>query len=139
MKRYLLDTSLIAAFLHGRPTALTLIEPFVRNGQATTSILVYGEVIEYLKGLPTFTTYKMRLQRLFELNQITSYPLTYPILERYADIRRTLRPLNKLIGDIDTLIAATALDHDLTLLTIDTDYDRVPHLKWQLVNLKKAA
>ena len=139
MKRYLLDTSLIAAFLHGRPTALTLIEPFVRNGQATTSILVYGEVIEYLKGLPTFTTYKMRLQRLFELNQITSYPLTYPILERYADIRRTLRPLNKLIGDIDTLIAATALDHDLTLLTIDTNYDRVPHLKWQLVNLKKAA
>src|SRR6266480_3541743 len=139
MKRYLLDTSLIAAFLHGRPTALTLIEPFVRNGQATTSILVYGEVIEYLKGLPTFTTYKMRLQRLFELNQITSYPLTYPILERYADIRRTLRPLNKLIGDIDTLIAATALEHDLTLLTIDTDFDRVPHLKWKLVNLKKAA
>jgi len=139
MKRYLLDTSLIAAFLHGRPTALTLIDPLVRNGQATTSILVYGEVIEYLKGLPTFTTYQMRLQKLFALNQITPYPLTYPILERYADIRRTLRPLNKLIGDIDTLIAATALAHDLTLLTIDTDYDRVPHLKWQFVNLKKAA
>ena len=138
MKRYLLDTSLIAAFLHGRPTALTLIEPFVRNGQATTSILVYGEVIEYLKGLPTFTTYKMRLQRLFELNQITSYPLTYPILERYADLRRTLRPQHKEIGDVDTLIAATALEHDLTLLTIDTDYDRVPQLQYKLVDLKKA-
>ena len=139
MKRYLLDTSLIAAFLHGRPTALALIDPLVRDGQATTSILVYGEVIEYLKGLPTFSTYKMRLQKLFELNQITPYSLTYPILERYADIRRTLRTRNTLIGDIDTLIAATALEHDLTLLTIDTDYDRVPNLKWQLVNLKKAA
>lgn len=139
MKRYLLDTSLISAFLHGRPPALTLIEPLVRNGQATTSILVYGEVIEYLKGLPTFTTHKMRLQRLFDLNQITPYPLTYPILEHYADIRRTLRPLNALIGDIDTLLAATALEHDLTLLTIDTDFDRVPDLQWQLVDLKKAA
>ena len=139
MKRYLLDTSLVAAFLHGRPTALALIEPLVRNGQATTSILVYGEVIEYLKGLPAFKDYKARLQKLFELNQITPYPLTYPILDRYADIRRSLRPLHKEIGDIDTLIAATTLEHDLTLLTIDTDYDRVPHLKWQLVNLKKAA
>src|SRR5437773_295682 len=139
MKRYLLDTSLIAAFLHGRPNALTLIGPLVRDGQATTSILVYAEVVEYLKGLPTFPLYKMRLQQLFQLNQITPYHLTYPILERYADIRRILRPRGELIGDIDTLIAATALEYDLTLLTIDTDYDRVPDLKWQLVNLKNAA
>lgn len=73
-----------------------------RFGQATTSILVYGEVIEYLKGLPTYTKYKVRLQKLFELNQITPYPLTYPILERYADICRTLRPKRQDIGDIDT-------------------------------------
>ena len=139
MKRYLLDTSLVAAFLHGRPTALALIAPLVRQEQAKTSILVYGEVIEYLKGLPTFQEHKTRLQKLFALNQITPYPLTYPILERYADIRRTLRPQGKEIGDIDTLIAATALEHDLTLVTIDTDYDRVPQLKWELVNLKKAA
>ena len=138
MKRYLLDTSLVAAFLHGRPHALTLIEPLVRNGQAGTSMLVYGEVIEYLKGLPTFLEYKARLQQLFALKQITPYPLTYPILERYADIRRTLRPLHQDIGDIDALIAATALEEDLILLTIDRDYERVPHLKWELVKVKGA-
>src|SRR5438045_2278552 len=138
MKRYLLDTSLIAAFLHGRPTALALIEPLVRNGQATTSILVYGEVIEYLKGLPAFIEYKARLQKLFELNQITPYPLTYKILERYADIRRTLRPLHKEIGDIDTLIAATALEENMTLMTLDRHYERVRDLKWELINLKAA-
>jgi predicted nucleic acid-binding protein len=116
MKHYLLDTSLVAAFLHGRPNALALIEPLVRNGQAATSILVYGEVIEYLKGLPTFREYKARLQRLFQLEQMVPYPLTYAILERYADIRRTLRPLHKEIGDIDTLIAATALEENMTLM-----------------------
>src|SRR5436305_6595039 len=139
MKGYLLDTSLVAAFLHGRPHILALIEPLVKKRQAGTSMLVYGEVIEYLKGLPAFPEYKVRLQKLFDLNQITPYPLTYPILEHYADIRRTLRPLHKEIGDIDTLIAATALEENLTILTIDCDYERVPGLKYELVNLKKEA
>jgi hypothetical protein len=33
MKGYLLDTSLVAAFLHGRPHILTLLEPLVINRQ----------------------------------------------------------------------------------------------------------
>lgn len=138
MKRYLLDTALVAAFLHGRPKAVELITPLVKQGEAATSILVYGEVIEYLKGLPIFGEYKGKLQQLFRLKQITPYPLTYPILERYADIRRFLRPLHKDIGDIDTLIAATALEEHLTLVTVDRDFDRVPDLNVELVNLKAA-
>ena len=95
-------------------------------------------MIEYLKGLAAFAEYKTRLQKLFQLGQITPYPLTYPILETYADIRRQLRqPQGKgLIGDIDTLIAATALDRKLVVLTTDRDFSRVPHLKWELINLK---
>jgi len=40
-------------------------------------------------------------------------------MELYADIRRQLRPPHgpKLIGDVDTLIAATAMRQDLTLIT----------------------
>lgn len=33
-----------------------------------------------------------------------------------------------LIGDIDTLIAATALEHGLILVTTDSDFGRVPGL-----------
>ncbi len=138
MKRYLLDTSLVAAFLHGRKHVIELLDPWVRKQEAATSILVYGEVIEYLKGLADYSRYQARLQRLFTLEQITPYPLTYPILERYADIRRALRPQHKDIGDIDTLIAATALEHNLTLVTIDRDFDRVPNLKLEVTNLKAA-
>src|SRR2546425_1910663 len=138
MRRYLLDTSAVAAFLHGRPKAVELITPWVKNSEVATSILVYGEVVEYLKGLTTFGTYKAKLQTLFRLKQVAPYPLTYAILEQYADIRRTLRPQHKDIGDIDTLIAATALEHHFTLVTIDRDFERVPHLKTKLVNLKAA-
>ncbi len=49
-------------------------------------------------------------------------------MQRYADLRRQLRlPRGQgLIGDIDTLIAATALESDLTLVTTDGDFGRVP-------------
>jgi len=68
------------------------------------------------------------------------YFLTYSILERYAEIRRALRPPYGpgLIGDIDTLIAATALERNLTIVTTDSDYERVPDLKVQRVSLKRS-
>ncbi|MGZ3673528.1 MAG: type II toxin-antitoxin system VapC family toxin [Ktedonobacterales bacterium] len=40
-----------------------------------------------------------------------------------------------LIGDMDTMIAATALAHDLTLITMDSDFTRVPDLSHQVVTL----
>jgi predicted nucleic acid-binding protein len=127
MKKYLLDTSLVAGYLLDRKKAIDIVSPLLEREEAATSIVVYGEVAEYVKGFTDFPTYRRSLQALLE--RIEPYSLTYPILERYADIRRTLRPQHKDIGDIDTLIAATALAHDLTLLTIDTDFDRVPRLK----------
>ena len=137
MKRYLLDTSLLAGFFHKREKAVDLITPWLKQHAVATSILVYGEVIEYLKGLPNFSSHHAVFHDI--LSEIPPYPLTTSIMDRYADIRRTLRSANKDIGDIDTLIAATAIEHGLTLVTIDHDFERVPHLKLQLVNLKKAA
>src|SRR6266699_2136283 len=136
MKTYLLDTSVVAGYLLAREKAMQLVRPMIAKDQAATSILVYGEVAEYVKKFAAFTTYKARLEAL--LGQVSPFPLTYAILERYADIRRTLRPLHKDIGDIDTLIAATAIEHNLTIVTIDHDFERVPHLKTKLVNLKAA-
>ncbi len=98
--------------------------------------MVYGEVAVYVKQFADFCAYKASLEILLE--QIYPYPLTYAILERHADIRRQLRPLRQDIGDIDTLIAATANVHNLTVVTIDRDFARVPHLQMKLVKLKAA-
>lgn len=128
MRRYLLDTTLLTAYLYTRQPAIDLIRPWILNDEAATSILVYGEVIEHIKGSTQFTTQRQQLKDL--LAAITPYFLTYTILERYADIRRSLRPPygTGLIGDIDTLIAATALERRLTLVTTDSDFQRVPGL-----------
>jgi predicted nucleic acid-binding protein len=41
-----------------------------------------------------------------------------------------------LIGDIDVLIAATAIEHDLTIVTTDGDFERVPNLKSMIVSVR---
>ena len=129
MRRYLLDTSPLAALLLARPAAVALITPWMERHEAATSILAYAEVVEYLKGFPDFLTLHTQLRRL--LRHIYPHFLTYRILERYADLRRSLRPPHGpgLIGDIDTLIAATALERHLTVVTIDTDFQRIPNLR----------
>lgn len=139
MKRYLLDASPLSAYLQNRQGAFQLISPWIQAEEVTTSILAYGEVVEYIKGAVTFTTRHQQLREL--LSEITPYFLTYHILERYADIRRALRPPYGpgLIGDIDTLIAATALERGLTLVTIDSDYQRVPGLQVMLLTKAQLA
>ena len=136
MRKYLLDTSVVAGYLLAREKAMQLVRPLIEKDQAATSILVYGEVAEYVKKFAAFSAYKTRLEALLE--RVYPYPLTYTILERYADIRRQLRPVHQDIGDMDTLIAATAIEHNLTVVTIDRDFERVPHLKMKLVSLKAA-
>lgn len=136
MRRYLLDTIPLTAYLKGVPSARELIEPWIRRQEVATSILVYGEVTEYNKSFADVARRQAQLRRL--LREVSPYVPTFAILERYADVRRQLRPPYGpgLIGDIDTLIAATALEHRLTLVSTDTDYQRVPDLQLTLLPRK---
>ena len=139
MSKYLIDTAPLAACMLGRPLARSLIAPWVADDAAATSIVVYGEALEYLLNFREFDERKQALQQL--LGTVSPLPLTYAILELYAEIRRQLRPPRGpgLIGDIDTLIAATALDHALTVVTTDSDFTRVPGLAVQLIDRNELA
>lgn len=134
MKRYLLDTTPLTSYLNGKPEAVALIDPWFDAHEVATSIVVYGEVCEYLMARAHFAERDAQLRRL--PREITPYFLTYPILRRYATVRRQLRqPYGPgLIGDADILIAATALERDLTIVTADSDYVRVPGLSMMLLD-----
>jgi predicted nucleic acid-binding protein len=126
MKKYLLDNGPLVALVKGRPGAERLMRPWVEHDEAATSILAYGEAIEYFRSLEDFSHRRDNLRAL--LQGVTPYRVTYTIMERYADLRRAMRRTVGLIGDIDTLIAATALEHDLTVVTLDGGLTRVPGL-----------
>jgi len=140
MRRYLLDTTPLTAYLRGRPAAVARFDPWLEREELATSILVYAEVLEWLRGRPNFDALHQTLHEL--LVDVYPYWLTWGMLERYSVIRRQLRPPHGpgLIGDIDTLIAATAIERNLTVVTCDTDFERVPDLKTIVIprdNLKR--
>jgi hypothetical protein len=66
MRRQLLDTPLLAAYLFNRPAAVALISPWIQNREVATSILVYGEVHEYILGSPNYAQLHERLLELLE-------------------------------------------------------------------------
>src|SRR5438874_2603684 len=101
MRRYLLDTTPLAAYLLTRRPIVPLIQRWMRSRQAATSILAYGEVLEYLKGQADYPRRHAQLRRL--LLTIVPVFVTHAVMERYADLRRQLRPSHGpgLIGDID--------------------------------------
>jgi predicted nucleic acid-binding protein len=130
MRRYLLDTTPLTAYLHDQPPMVALVQPWLRRRETATSILIYGEVLEHLKGLDNYPRRRAQLRRL--LRVIVPLFVTDAVMERYADVRRQLRIPHGpgLIGDIDTLLAATALANDLILVTTDSDFGRVPGLRF---------
>jgi hypothetical protein len=71
MRRYLLDSSLLAGYLNGRPIAVQLITPWTAARQAATSILCYAEVLEYIKGFPNFAVRHTQLKQL--LSEVYPY------------------------------------------------------------------
>ena len=116
----------MAALVNHRPGAVALASPWIEAHEAATSALVYAEVFEYIRPSRRFLRHYQTLRSL--LRVVHPFGVNLQILERYADIRLALRR-GQLIGDIDTLIAATALEHDLTVVTTDPDFQRVPGLR----------
>jgi predicted nucleic acid-binding protein len=133
VRRFLLDTTPLAAYMNDRPAVVALVRPWIAGREVATSALVYAEVVESLHRYAIVAQRIAQLRRL--LRTVYPYALTYAILERYAAIRRQLRPPHGpgLIGDVDTLIAAAALERRLTAVTTDTDFQRVPGLQVMLL------
>ena len=75
MRRYLLDTPLVTAYLRGRHGAVTLIQPWIDAGEAATSVVVYGEALEHFKSLSDFPRRQAVLRAL--LQQVRPFPLSY--------------------------------------------------------------
>ena len=127
MNGYLVDTDWIIDSLHGQTEATETLIQLASHG-LFVSLISYGELYEgayyavdasaALRGLTEF----LRGKRLV--------PLSRSIMERFGVVRRGLRRHGLAIGDTDLMIAATALQHDLTLLTRNyRHFARIPALE----------
>ncbi len=124
---YLVDSDYLVDVLAGVPSAVELVERLATNGVGV-SIVSYGEIYE---GAFSDLDPAPRLARMRDfLSGFALFSLTDPIMEGFARLRTSFRCNGTLIPDMDLLIAATALHHDLMLVTRNTrHFGRIPELR----------
>lgn len=125
---YLVDTDWPIDLLADTPEAIGLLSRLASEGIAI-SVVTYMEAYE---GTLEETGGGQTLDRLdAALAQMTLLDLNPAIARRCAIIRAELRRQGRRIAKraIDLIIAATALEHDLTLVTRNVrDYRDIPGL-----------
>jgi tRNA(fMet)-specific endonuclease VapC len=123
---YLLDTDWIIQAMGNRQPAVQTLRRLA-GGRVFVSMITLGEIYEgaFFSANPEA---HLSIFRHF-LSAYHVLTPNDPIMERFAELRSYLRRRGQRIPDFDLLIAATALHHNLTLLTFNRrDFERVPDL-----------
>jgi predicted nucleic acid-binding protein len=125
--KYLIDTDWIVDYLKGKQPTVQLLDTLAHDG-AAISLISYGEIYEGIYFGKDRDRHEKGLAGLLQIVDVL--PLNQPILEEFARTRGTLRAQGQLIGDLDLLIATTALQYDLILVTRNLNhFQRISNLK----------
>ena len=124
----LLDTDILSAVIRRRPAVLPKVHAYLADqGTLTFSVITRYEVLRGFRARNA-TTQEARFLRFCAASRIL--PITDPVIDRASAIYADLYQRGELIGDADILIAATALEHNLTLVTNNTaHFRRIPALQ----------
>jgi tRNA(fMet)-specific endonuclease VapC len=114
-QQVLLDTDTVSLLLRNQPHVSKQAREYsATRGKLFISIITRFEIIRGLK-VKDGSAQLARFERFCARNEVL--PLTEAIVMRAADIYADLYRRGTLIGDADILIAATALVHDLVIIT----------------------
>src|ERR687896_1822330 len=125
---YLVDSNVIIDHLEGIPSASAVLESLTPKGLAI-SIVTYMEAFQGVERSPDVEQVREKFQAFTD--GILILPLSFAVAERCARLRETLRSQKKRVNSraLDLIIAATALEYDITLLTKNTeDFKDIPDL-----------
>ena len=124
---YLVDSDAVVDYLKGRQSAVSLLNALVAEGLAI-SIITYGEVYEGVYHGRDPATHEAAFQDFLEAVRVIG--VSRAVARRFARISGDLRSRGLIIPAADVLIAATALHHELTLVTRNVrHFERIPGLQ----------
>lgn len=112
--RYLVDTDWVIDYMHRVPRVVDRIAVLTPDGIGM-SVVTLGELVDGVQGDRDPEASEREMDAFLERVDLIDVDET--IARIFGRERRRLRLAGNLIGDMDLLIGATALRHDLTVLT----------------------
>lgn len=124
---YLIDADWFIQALGGRAPAAQTLNRLAADG-ISISLVTIGEIYEGAFGLANPQSHLTNFREFLEPFSVLN--LNDEIMERFAQIRASLRRGGQLISDFDIIVGAKALHYGLTVLTFNTRHlGRIPALK----------
>jgi len=126
---YIFDSDVLSSYLRAELESVRLLENLLPAGAAISSI-TYMEVLQGVLTRPTSIATEERFQEVVGGLPIISFNRS--TAERCARIRHEFSLQGKRIRSraLDLMIAATAIEYDLTLVTRNHgDYSDIPELR----------
>jgi predicted nucleic acid-binding protein len=116
----LLDTGLILRHLRGQRRAVRILSGFAKNGRVSVSAITRLEVRAGMRSEEKYATNKL-------LSRFVTYDVDRDVADRAGDLIRTAQERHSTLSVPDAIIAATALTHGLTLVTLNrADFEGIP-------------
>jgi tRNA(fMet)-specific endonuclease VapC len=125
--KYLLDTNTCIRYINGRAPNIRTKMQTVKRSDIVVSSVVKAEMFY---GAAKSRMPQQSLAKQVEFfSAFTSLPFDDRAASYYGEIRANLEKLGTPIGPYDLQIAATALAHNLILITHNTsEFSRIPNL-----------
>ena len=124
MAKHLLDSDILVLALRGHANVLDLLDMLRSQGEVCISVATRAEIVAGVRPHEEQRTMAL-------LDSLVNLPITASIADHAG--RLIHRYAEENISLVEALIAATALQHDLTLIT--TNAQRFPMLEGQVMSL----
>jgi predicted nucleic acid-binding protein len=129
MNGILLDTSAYSEMARGNKDVLDAVQT---AESICVNPIILGELLSgFAKGNQESRNLKF-LERFLDSPRCIVLPIIKESAQRYARIHTTLRKAGSPIPTNDLWIAATAMEHGLTVVTIDAHFIQIPQILCRL-------
>jgi predicted nucleic acid-binding protein len=120
----LLDTTVLIDVLRARQDRRSLLAKLIESGHTlATAAINIGEVYSGMKSGEAAVTEAF-------LSSLECYPITSPIARRAGSLKSQWAQKGRTLTLADMIVAAVALEHDLTLMTDNRKDFPIPQLKF---------
>lgn len=113
----LVDTSIFIALESRRP-----LDRSKMPSDVCVSVITIGELRTGVLSAPDARSRARRLETLTRAMRLEPLPIDRSVAERWAELRALLREADRRMKANDAWIAATAMAHDIPVMTQDGDF-----------------